>query len=145
MEEVCEARGKLPDRWAGPLDTHILPANASLGWLNLSALLWKSNETHIVTMQEMQLHAICMLDSHSIFLGKKNLETNLTCFFKLLSLSKWKNNISNHCFSNTFIFWKALPVYHINTMWCELICRYLTEAFVKQRIMLSQCDTHYFK
>lgn len=71
MEEVCEARGKLPDCRARPLDTHILPANGSLGWLNLSALLWKSNETHIVTMQEMQLHAICMLDSHSIFLGKK--------------------------------------------------------------------------
>lgn len=31
MEEVCEARGKLPDRRARPLDTHILPANGSLG------------------------------------------------------------------------------------------------------------------
>lgn len=52
-------------------------------------------------MQEMQLHAICMLDSHSIFLEKNENKPNLTHSFNLLSLSKWKEKVSNDSFSNT--------------------------------------------
>lgn len=52
-------------------------------------------------MQEMQLHAICMLDSHSIFPEKNENKPNLTHSFNLLSLSKWKEKVSNDSFSNT--------------------------------------------
>lgn len=148
MEEVHEARGKLYNHWARPLYTHILPANASLGWLNLQASLWKSNETHIVTMQEMQLHAICMLDSHSIFLDKKRKKKKKPIHsFNLLSLTKWKEKVNKNSFANTIQtfhldFERTPPIYHSYIISCIQICRYIMKVSVRK--CYHHVKTNYF-